>query len=122
MYFRFAGLALLLLAAAPPPTLTAEQLVTRNLAARGGAAVLGRIMALDFKGQYIAPGDFKLNFHETRARAPSGDRMRDDLSVQGLTIIQAYDGTGAWNQSVPGPYKSTLFNEHIGRELVAPKR
>ena len=96
MVFQSAGLALLLLAAAPPPTLSADQLVTRNLAARGGAAALGAIAALDFKGQFVAPGDFKLNFHELRARAPGGDRMRDDLSVQGLTIVQAYDGTSAW--------------------------
>jgi hypothetical protein len=96
MVFQSAGLALLLLAAAPPPALSADQLVTRNLAARGGAAALEAITSLDFEGQFVAPGDFKLNFHEMRARAPGGDRMRDDLSVQGLTIVQAYDGTGAW--------------------------
>lgn len=97
MAIRSAGLALVLLAASPPPTNpTAADLVARNLAAHGGAAALGAINSLDFKGKYIAPGDFQLTYHETRARAPGGDVSRDDLAVQGLTIVQAYDGSGAW--------------------------
>lgn len=96
MAIRSAGLALILLAASPPPNPTAADLVARNLAAHGGAAALAGITSVDFKGKYIAPGDFQLTYHETRARGSGGDRSRDDLSIQGLTIVQAYDGTGAW--------------------------
>ena len=91
-----AGLALLLLAASPPPALTASDLVAKNLAAHGGASALAAINTLDLRGKFIAPGDFQLTYHEVRARAPGGDRMRDDLAIQGLTIVSAYDGTGAW--------------------------
>lgn len=97
MSFRVAGLALLLLAAAPPPANpTAADLVARNLAARGGDAALAAIQSLDFAGKYIAPGDFQMTYHATRLRDPGGDRMRDDLAIQGLTIVQAFDGHGAW--------------------------
>lgn len=100
MVFRFAGLAWLLaatsstlLAAAEP---TAAELTEKNLAARGGAAALAAITTLEFNGKFIAPGDFQMTYHGARARNPGGDRMRDDLTIQGLTIIQAYDGRSAW--------------------------
>lgn len=100
MNFRFAGLAVLLatasfpvLAASEP---TAAELVAKNLAARGGATALAAINALEFNGKFIAPGDFQMTYHGTRARNAGGDRMRDDLTVQGLTIVQAYDGRSAW--------------------------
>ncbi len=100
MGFRLAGLALLIAVAAPPLLAatepTASELIAKNLAARGGAAAMAAINTLDFNGKFIAPGDFQLTYHGTRARNPGGDRIRDDLSIQGLTIIQAYDGRSAW--------------------------
>ena len=100
MDFRFASLALLLAAPAAPLLAasepTAAELVANNLAARGGAPALAAIGTLEFNGKFIAPGDFQLTYHATRARNPSGDQMRDELTVQGLTIVQAYDGLSAW--------------------------
>ena len=100
MGFRFAGLAILLVTTASPllaaPEPTAPELIAKNLAARGGAAALAAINTIEFNGKFIAPGDFQLTYHGTRARNPGGDRLRDDLTIQGLTIIQAYDGRSAW--------------------------
>lgn len=100
MGFRFAGLALLLAASASPLLAasepTAAELVTKNLAARGGATALAAINTLEFNGKFIAPGDLQLIYRGIRARNPGGDRMRDDLTIQGLTIMQAYDGRSAW--------------------------
>ena len=100
MGFWFTGFALLLAGSASPllamPEPTAAELVAKNLAARGGASALAAIKTLEFNGKFIAPGDFQLSYHGTRARNPGGDRMRDDLTIQGLTIIQAYDGRSAW--------------------------
>ncbi|MCA1652883.1 MAG: hypothetical protein LC656_01475 [Sphingomonadales bacterium] len=100
MRMRLAGLALLIgtapIAAFAQTAPTAAELVAKNLAARGGAPALAAISSLDLKGKFIAPGDFKLTYHETRARAPGGDRLRDDLAIQGLTIVQAYDGQSGW--------------------------
>ena len=93
-----AGLLLALLpgsvlAASEP---TAPELIGRNLAARGGTEALAAIRTLDFQGKYVGPGDFQLTFHEIRMRNPGGDLLRDDLSIQGLTIVQAFDGRSAW--------------------------
>lgn len=74
----------------------AEQLVAKNLEARGGAAALSAIRSLQFEGRYLTPGDFELAFKEVRLRRPGGDAIRDDLSVQGMTIVQAYDGANGW--------------------------
>ncbi|WP_114228579.1 MULTISPECIES: hypothetical protein [Sphingomonas] len=100
MFIRVAGLACLVCATsliAAPSDPTATELVAKNLQARGGAAALAAINTLQFDGKFIAPGDFQLTYHGTRARGgAAGDKMRDDLSVQGLTIEQAYDGTSGW--------------------------
>ncbi|MEO6247732.1 MAG: hypothetical protein ABIO85_04015 [Sphingomicrobium sp.] len=100
MLFNVAGWAFLLATAASPglaaPEPTAADLIAKDLAARGGATALAAINTLEFNGKFIAPGDFQLTYHATRARNPGGDRMRDDLTVQGLTIVQAYDGRSAW--------------------------
>lgn len=100
MVSNFAGLALLFATATSPllaaPAPTAADLVAKNLSARGGATALAAINTLEFDGKFIAPGDFQLTYHATRARDAGGDQMRDDLTVQGLTIIQAYDGRLAW--------------------------
>ena len=83
-------------AANAQPSLTAEQLVAKNLEARGGAEALAAIQSLQFEGRLLTQGDFELKFKETRKRLPAGAAVRDDLSVQGLTIVQAYDGANGW--------------------------
>lgn len=75
---------------------SAEQLVAKNLEARGGAQALAAIQSLQLEGRYLTPGDFELSFKEVRKRQPNGDAVRDDLSVQGMTIVQAYDGANGW--------------------------
>jgi hypothetical protein len=75
---------------------TADQLVAKNLEARGGAQALAAIHSVQFEGRLLTPGDFELAFKEVRQRQAKGDAVRDDLSVQGLTIVQAYDGASGW--------------------------
>ncbi len=88
-------LGLGLLAAAPPPP-TATDLVARNLAARGGADRLAALHGVRFEGKMVFPGDFQLTYRETRARTGAGGTLRIDAALQGLTLVQAYDGTGGW--------------------------
>lgn len=100
MELRFAGLVLLVAVTASPlmaaPEPTAAELVAKNLAARGGASALAAINTIQFNGKFIAPGDFQLTYHEARARNAGGDKVRDDLTIQSLTIVQAYDGQSGW--------------------------
>ena len=72
---------------------TASDMVARNLEARGGAAAFDALEAVAFDGTLIFPGDFKLTYKETRA-AKGGVRV--DAALQGLTLVQAHDGTSGW--------------------------
>ena len=83
-------------AATAQQSFTADQLVAKNLEARGGAAALAAIKSLQIEGRLLTAGDFELKFKEVRLRQPAGDAVRDDLTVQGLTIVQAFDGANGW--------------------------
>jgi hypothetical protein len=92
-------LAVLLLscAAVPAAAQDAQSLVAKNLEARGGAAALAAIRNVSFEGRTIFPGDFEVTYKEARARTGASAADRVDFGLQGLDIIQAYDGHGgAW--------------------------
>ena len=75
---------------------SADELVAKNLAARGGAEALAALKSVKFTGKLIFPGDFELTYDETRAHEPKGDATRVDAALQGLTLVQAYDGANGW--------------------------
>jgi hypothetical protein len=84
-------------AAVPVAAQDAQSLLAKNLEARGGAAALAAIRNVSFEGRTIFPGDFEVTYKEARARAGSSAADRVDFGLQGLDIIQAYDGHGgAW--------------------------
>jgi len=83
-------------AAVPAAAQDAQSLVARNLEARGGAAALDAIKNVTFEGRTIFPGDFEVTYKEARARLGSSAADRVDFGLQGLDIIQAYDGHGGW--------------------------
>jgi len=96
MVIRF-GIGILLLGAGVPAAAQdAQSLVTKNLEARGGAAALAAIKNVSFEGRTIFPGDFELTLKQVTARLPGGNASRTDLSIQGLDLVQAYDGHGGW--------------------------
>ena len=74
----------------------AQSLVSKNLEARGGAAALGAIKSIRFEGRTIFPGDFELTYKEAKAKLAGTTADRVDLGVQGLELVQSYDGQGAW--------------------------
>ncbi|HXQ31443.1 MAG TPA: hypothetical protein VN790_05700 [Steroidobacteraceae bacterium] len=79
------------LAAAP---LTADEIIAHSVEARGGAAALAAIKTLRRSGRLIIPGaNVDVRVRELKTRA---GEYRSDLTLQGLTQIQAYDGKQAW--------------------------
>jgi hypothetical protein len=97
MIVRHCVAALMLGAAAiPAHAQDAQSLLAKNLEARGGAAALDAIKNVTFDGRTIFPGDFEVTYKESRARSGSSTAGRVDFGVQGLDIIQAYDGSGGW--------------------------
>ena len=75
---------------------TADELVAKNLVARGGAEKLDALQGLKLNGKVRFPGDFELTYQETRARGAKDDQVRVDMTLQGLALVQAYDGNVGW--------------------------
>lgn len=95
MPVRFRLSALLLgCAAVPAGAQDAQSLLAKNLDARGGAAALAAIKNVTFEGRTIFPGDFEVSYKEVHARVGTGAADRSEFGLQGLNIIQAYDGHG----------------------------
>ncbi len=72
---------------------TAPDLVAGNLKARGGAEAFAALKNVSFDGKLIFPGDFQMTYNETRADAGA---VRVDAALQGLALVQAYDGKAGW--------------------------
>jgi len=83
-------------AASPAVGQDAQSLINKNLEARGGAAALDALKSVTFEGRVIFPGDFELTYKEARARLGAAEAARSDLSLQGLDVVQSYDGHAAW--------------------------
>ncbi len=95
---------------------TADELVAKNLAARGGADQLAAIHSIVMKGELRFPGDFRLAYTETRERVdPATDNcaVRIDAALQGLTVIQAYDGKTGWRVN---PFEGRKDAENMGAD------
>ncbi len=78
------------LAAAP----TADEIIAHNVEARGGADKLHALAALKRSGRLVIPGlrvELKVVEWKTAAGA-----YRQDVTLQGLTAVQSYDGHEAW--------------------------
>lgn len=100
-------------AAIPAAAQDAQSLVAKNLEARGGAATLAAIKSVSFEGRTIFPGDFEVTYKEVRAKIgiSTGDRV--DYGIQGLDIIQAYDGRSAWKIN---PLQGRKDAEHMSAD------
>lgn len=88
-------LCLVLLAAATPAfSYTADELAAKNIAAKGGAEPLAAIHSLRLSGKLLVNGD-TLQLKIVTLFARPGE-IRQEAELQGLTVVQAYDGKQAW--------------------------
>src|SRR3954469_5641782 len=77
--------------------LTVDELVAKNIEAKGGAAALHNLQSLRVTGKLLVQqGQIEFGYLETKKRP---DEVRTEASLQGMTQIQAYDGTDAWRVS-----------------------
>jgi hypothetical protein len=73
---------------------TADEVVARNLEARGGAAALASLRSLRRTGRFVLPGrSILVTLTEVKERP---GRIRQEATYQGLTQIQAWDGEKGW--------------------------
>jgi photosystem II stability/assembly factor-like uncharacterized protein len=91
---------------------TLEEILAKNLAARGGEAKLKEIKTLKLTGRFVISGDgFSLEaaWGQIQKRGASGgDLVRSEVTLQGLTQMQAYDGREGWQIS---PFQGRLDAE-----------
>src|SRR5687767_6219298 len=73
---------------------TADELLAKHVEALGGQAAIDAIKSVQFEGEMRFPGDFKLNFKDVRDAASGAGRA--EATLQGLTLVQAYDGKSGW--------------------------
>jgi len=88
---------------------TAEELVAKNLEAKGGVDKIKAIKSYKFSGKY-QQGSFSAQVAQL-AKAP--DYIREMFIVQGMTQVQAYDGKTGWQIS---PFQGRRDPEMLGED------
>lgn len=75
--------------------MTRDELIEKNLAARGGIEQLRALQTIRFTGKVLVDGgSFQLTYAELRSRTGG---MRAEYTLQGMTKIQAWDGHEGWH-------------------------
>lgn len=80
--------------------MTADELIAKNVEARGGLAAIRAIASLKLTGKLQSGG-----FEATVAEIKTPGKVRSEFSIQGMTQIRAYDGVEAWTISPFGGRK-----------------
>jgi outer membrane lipoprotein-sorting protein len=90
------ALAASLCASSAAYALDADQLIAKNIAARGGMEALNGIKNIKAQGKVNwGGGDFSLELASVQYVARPAN-MRMEATFQGLTMVQAYDGKEGW--------------------------
>jgi outer membrane lipoprotein-sorting protein len=106
----FALLLCLLAASRNAAAVTADEIVAKNVEARGGAAALASLKSLRRTGRFVVPGrSLLITLSEVRVRP---GRIRQETTYQGLTQIQAFDGEKGWQvQPFEGRKEPSMMSE-----------
>ena len=108
--------ALVCAASGTAHALTAEELVAKNLEARGGAAKLAAIASIHAVGSTRTFGGAEA---KVEYWAIQGEKFRSELTLQGMTAIQAWDGSRAWRvQPFRGRKEPQLLSGDDAKGLV----
>jgi len=92
---------------------TVDELVSKNIEAKGGATALQNLQSLRLTGKMLVrQGQIELGYLETKKRP---DDVRIEGSLQGMTQIEAYDGKEGWRVS---PFFGRKDPEHISADDV----
>ena len=95
---------------------TADELVNKNIAARGGLEKIKAVKTLRMSGRAEQPDGPPLAVVIEHARP---DQIRQDLTIAGMTMVQAYDGKAGWMiQPFGGRKDPQLMGEDDLRDLT----
>ena len=80
------------------PAPTVDELVAKNIEAKGGAQALHALQSLRLTGKLLVNfgNQIELAYNETRKRP---NQIRTEATLQGMTAVSAYDGKEGWRIS-----------------------
>jgi hypothetical protein len=93
MQRKFALFAVVLCACGCVYSQTADELVTKNIQAKGGIDKIKAIKTYRMTGKLVAGGGVTGEVSQENLRP---NQVRETFNLQGLTAVQAYDGTTGW--------------------------
>ena len=94
---------------------TLDELVAKNIEAKGGADALHALQSLRCSGKLIVnEGQLQFAYAETKKRP---GELRAEFTVQGMTAVQAYDGKEGWRIS---PFQGRKDPEKISADDAKP--
>ena len=88
-----AGIVLGALFAIPASAQTADEIIAKSIAARGGLEKIKAVTSVRTTGTMTVGPGIEVPFVMEQKRPNS---MRMDITFQGMTIVQAYDGKTGW--------------------------
>ena len=95
---------------------TADELIAKNIQAKGGIEKMKAIKTLRMTGKFEGGGGFTAAVTQENERP---DLVRETFSLQGMTAVQAYDGTTGWQiQPFNGKKDPELMGEDDLRDLL----
>jgi hypothetical protein len=80
---------------------TVDEVIAKNIQAHGGADKLKSVHSLRTTAK-VTQGSFRADFRQENKRA---DKVREELIIQGMAQVQAYDGKTGWQISPFGGRK-----------------
>ncbi|MDQ6623313.1 MAG: outer membrane lipoprotein-sorting protein [Verrucomicrobiota bacterium] len=97
LLFLLTGAALPMARAQETKQMTVDQLVAKNIEAKGGAEAVHALQSLKLTGKLLVnQGQLELGYTETRKRP---NEVRSEYSLQGMTAVNAFDGKEGWKIS-----------------------
>jgi hypothetical protein len=95
---------------------TADELIAKNIQARGGVEKMKAIKTLRATGKFEGGGGFTASVGQENQRP---NLIRETFSLQGMTAVQAYDGSNGWQiQPFGGRKDPQLMGEDDLRDLL----
>jgi hypothetical protein len=95
---------------------TADELIAKNTEAKGGMEKIKAIKTMRMTGKFEGGGGFTAAVSQENERP---DLVRETFTLQGMTAVQAYDGTTGWQiQPFGGKKDPELMGEDDMRDLL----
>src|SRR5213082_2876954 len=94
---------------------TVDEVIAKNIQAHGGLDKLKAVRSMRTTAKF-SQGSFRAEFRQENKRA---DKVREELIIQGLAQVQAYDGKTGWQISPFGGRKDPeLLSQDDRKSLV----